>query len=298
MPNLGKFTFMPTRSRYQLLVSFCLMSVVPVLVGVYIASLFVKFPFQDNPENIMTISWVSLFSLALSYLGYLVTRGLVHPIEEVTHTAQRIAEGKVEEPVLLDIQGCDELEELSSSLKTISSNARELLEKVEKLSLKDKLTGLHNASYIRDRLNEEIQRAIHYQCPCSFAYFVVENLDLYASRYGQSAAEEVLKLIAGVFNRYLSDFDKAARITQEEFVIIFPDRNKKKTIEVVEKIEKDIDHGVFLKVVPEDKTRYKVFAGVSEDPLDGVSETELYNKAQRRAKIAMAKGDALVEAFA
>jgi diguanylate cyclase (GGDEF)-like protein len=291
---------MPTKSKYRLLVSFCLMSVVPVLVGVYIASLFIKFPFEDNSsENIATITLVSLFSLVLSYLGYLVTRGIVHPMEEVSQAAQKIAEGRVEEPILIEnVKGCDELEELSYSLKTISSNAKELLEKVEKLSLKDKLTGLYNASYIRERLDEEIQRAIHYQSPCSFAYFSIENMDLYTSRYGQAAAEEALKMIANIFNRYVSDFDKAARVTKEEFVIIFPDKNKKKAIEAVERIEKDIDQSVFLKVAPDDKTRYKVFAGVSEDPLDGVSATELYNKAQRRSRLAMARGDGLVEAFA
>ena len=50
--------------------------------------------------------------------------------------------------------GTDELEELSRSLRVISKNAKELLDKVEKLSPRDKLTGLYNVSYIRERLDD------------------------------------------------------------------------------------------------------------------------------------------------
>ena len=281
---------MPTKLRYKLLISFCLMSLLPIMVGIYIASLFIKFPFEVNTGNLLTIGAVTFFSLILSYLGHLVTRQIVAPISGVSAVAKNIAAGRFDEPV--DVQVSDELEDLSQSLKTITKNAKELLEKVEKLSLKDKLTGLYNATYIRERLDEEIQRAIHYQRPCSFAYFLLDGLNDYGSRQGEKAIEEVLKTVANVFNNHVTEFDRAARVNRDEFVIIFPDRNKKKAVELVQQICGDPLLSPFTK-----EGKLKLIAGVSEDPIDGVSADQLYLIAQIRLKTARANGQA-VEAFA
>ena len=286
------FKVMPTKLRYRLLTAFCLMSLLPTLAGVYIASLFVKFPFEVTSENLITISLVILFSLSLSYFGFQIAKQMVHPIAEVSLAAQSIAEGKLDvKPV--EFKGADELEELTRSLKTISSNARELLDKVDKLTLKDKLTGLYNASYIRERLNEEIQRAIHYQRPCSFAYFVIDNFDSFAAASGAQASDAVLKGFANVFNAELSEFDRAARIHKGEFGIIFFDKNKKKAIEFTERICHSILKSSFVKV----GEGLTVSIGLSENPLDGVTAHDLYMKAQQRSETAAQKGKNQIKAF-
>lgn len=292
MPNLMRGAIAPTKLSYKLFISFCLMSLVPLLIGVYIASLFIHFPFDANRENILTVSLVMLFSALLSFMGYLITRQLIHPITDAAATAKDIAL-KFGYNDKNDVsKGSDELEDLSRSLRTIQFNARELLEKVEKLSLKDKLTGLYNATYIRERLDEEIHRAAHYQRPCAFAYFLVSDLEAYKMAYGQAAADTVVRGIADVFGKNLSEFDRAARIKSDQFALIFPDRNKKKTIELVDGIRKKISG--FLESTGGKLT---VSAGISENPIDGVSAQELFVKAHDRAKSAADKGENGIEAF-
>ena len=206
----------------------------------------------------------------------------------MSYVAKGIAEGRLD-GALADMKGVAELEELSDSLKTISNNARELLEKVEKLSLKDSLTGLYNGSYLRERLSEEIQRAVHYQQPCSLACFSVDNFDELLSRNGLKASEEALKSVAKVFSGYLSEFDRAARTSKGEFAVIFPDKNKKKVIEIADRIQKDIaglSGGSFT-----------VCIGISENPIDGTLAEELLSKAKERVKSARLKGVNRVEAL-
>ena len=286
------FKLMPTKLRYRLLTAFCLMSLLPTLAGVYIASLFVKFPFEVTSENLITISLVIVFSLILSYFGFLIAKQMVHPIVGVSEVAQKIAAGKLDDE-LTEFKGADELEELTRSLKTISSNARELLDKVDKLTLKDKLTGLYNASYIRERLNEEIQRAVHYQRPCSFAYFIFNNFDTYAASSGAQVSEAALKGLANIFNAELSEFDRAARISKGEFGVIFFDKNKKKAIEFTERMRDSIGKSAFMKSGAD----LTVSIGLSENPLDGVTAHDLYTKAQQRSQIAAQKGRNQIEAF-
>ena len=291
-----KIRVMPTASRYRLMVSFCLSSLIPILSGVYIGSLFIKYPFDMNPLNLLTISMVILFSMLLSFLGHEINKGLIFPIEEATRTAEKIAGGKLE--AVPNLRGSDELESLSRNLRTISDNAKELLDQVEKLSLKDKLTGLYKAAYIQERLDEEIRRSVHYQRPCSFVYFHIQSLDEVASKNGAEASENILKAIAHVLGKYLSEFDRAAKINFSEFAIIFTDRNKKSAIEKTERIAAEIKAFLCEQSLNHQKSELKVFAGISENPIDGVIADELYIKAQDRMRLAKTKGMSSVEAFA
>lgn len=295
MPKQPKLYIMPTKLRYKFIVSFCLMSLIPNLVGVYIGSQFIQYPF-DDPFELMSISLMVVLSLFLSLLGFQIIGRLMNPIINVSVAAKHMAQGKLEEPI--EAKGTEELEDLSNSLKIMSTNARELLEKVEKLSLKDKLTGLYNNTYIRERLNEEIQRAIHNQRPCAFAYFNIDRYGAHVLKYGEAASEDILKSAANILSKHLTQFDRAARIKKDEFAVIFADKNKKKAIDVVERISKDIAVFSFTTKGFDEKTLFTVSVGISENPIDGVTGDELYYKAQGRLKVAKAKGANLIEAFA
>lgn len=287
-----KNPLLPTKLKYVLLVSFCLMTLIPMLAGAYVASLIMKAAQEKGEPYLVTVSLVALFSLLVACLGFLVVKQLLMPIVQVKLAAEHIAAGDLrDEPEV--VNSADEIQDLTRSLQKISKNARELLDKVEKLSLKDKLTGLYNAAYIRERLDEEIGRAIHYQRPCSFAFFGVRSLDAYTAEHGDVATEEALRKIAAVFNHEMREFDRAARVGKGEFVIILPDKNKKKCIEMVEKIERSVA-ALSLKVSPE--AALALCAGVSENPIDGVQADGLYIKAQDRMKLALSQGKPL-EAF-
>ncbi|MBI4431907.1 MAG: GGDEF domain-containing protein [Candidatus Omnitrophica bacterium] len=298
MSILTKMAVMPSKLKYKLVVSFCLMSLLPILSGVYVASLFIKFPFELTSANLAATSLVLIFSLAMSLLGYYVAKQVVYPIIDAGMVAKNIAEGRWDiERQIHEIKGADELEDLSRSLHTISTNARELLQKVEKLSMKDKLTGLYNATYIRERLQEEIQRSIHYQRPCAFAYLAIDGFDGYTARYGEAASEDVLKAMAKVFGKRLSEFDRAARITKDEFAIILPDKNKKTAIEFVEAMKREVAEHLLAKPNGQ-KIHFTVSIGISENPLDGVTGNDLFRIAQERMNAARKRGSNLLEAFA
>ena len=297
MSQFNKMTVMPTKLRYKLMVSFCLMSLLPILAGAYIASVFVKFPFVMSRENLTTITLVFLSSLVISFFGYLITRQIFNPIADIAATAENIARGKLVEDDTTNARGSDEIEELSQSLRTISKNARELLDKVERLSLRDKLTGLYNASYIRERLNEEIQRAAHYQRPCSFALFNIDQFNRYVSNHGLEISDGALKFVAQILEKHLSEFDRAARVNKDEFAIIFPDKNKKKAIQIAETISKEIAGFSFSGRNLSEANRLTVSVGVSENPIDGASADQLYVKAQDRLRAAKQKGPNHIEAF-
>lgn len=274
---------LPTKLKYVLMVSFCLMSLIPMLSGAYLISVFMSSDAGSGQSHLFITSFVALFSILVAYLGFIVIKQLLMPLVQIKEAAENMAAGRWEEEAQVGTSA-DEIQDLTQSLKKISRNAKELLEKVEKLSLKDKLTGLYNATYIRERLNEEIRRAIEYQRPCSFVYITVKNYEEIAAKRGEEAAEQILKRMADILNGQMREFDRAARIGRGEFAVIFPDKNKKKCIDLVEKVGHEVSKD------------FQVCAGVSENPIDGVDADSLYVKAQNRMKAAVAAGK-ILEAF-
>lgn len=288
---MKSLSIMPTRLKYKVLVAFCMASLVPLLVGFYVASIFIN-PFADVTTVTLTIFLTLFFSLVLAVEGLYILKQSTSPIELASQAARNIAEGRLEEP---DFKGSDEVEALSKSLKLISKNARELLDTVERLSLKDSLTGLYNASYIRERLDEEIQRAIQFQSPCSFAYFCLAGLVIDPER-SRTEADSVLRSVAAIFGKHISQLDRAARLNQNDFAIIFTGRNKKKAIECAERIRGEIMAMPYAKSGA--AAPITLYVGISENPLDGVSGDTLFIKAQERARALKAKGISATEAFA
>ena len=280
---------LPTKLNYLLLVCFCLMTLIPMLAGAYAASLMMRAAKDQGQPYLPTVSLVGLFSLIVACLGFLVVRQILMPIVQIRQQAKNIASGNLlEEPKVES--STDEIQDLTQSLQRSSRNAKELLDKVEKLSLKDKLTGLYNAAYIRERLDEEIQRAIHYQRPCSFGYLSLKHLDAFAQTFGENATDDVLKQVANIVNSEMREFDRAACVGRGEFVIILPDKNTKKCIDMVETINRKIS-ALGLKLPT--AGALTICAGISENPIDGVNAEGLYLKAQERMRLALTQGKVL-----
>ena len=153
-----------------------------------------------------------------------------------------------------------------------------LIHKVKKLEIKDALTGLYNRTFVRNRLDEEIKRAVSFQRPCAFILFDVDDFKEYHSRFGNIAAEVILKRISVILQDSITDIDKAARFADSTFALILPEKNKRQCLEVAEAIRKRIE---FIFSEEQDiRKRATLTGAVTENPIDGVTAQDLINKAQ------------------
>lgn len=164
-------------------------------------------------------------------------------------------------------------------------------QRAQNLEVVDELTGLYNGKYMKNRLEEEIRRAIRYHRPCSMAIFNVDNFRQFQGRYGDGAAESTLQKMAELLKAQLSDVDRVGRIGPDEFLIILPERNKREAISLAERMRWRIDENLFsdgrLQLPPHSIT---VSGGISENPLDGSTAEELFQKASEAVKLAKVQG--------
>jgi len=162
---------------------------------------------------------------------------------------------------------------LSQQIAIAIENAT-LSSRVEKLEVIDSLTGLYNRSFIAERLDEEIKRAIRFQRPCSFVLFSLDHFEHYHDELGRIAAEQALKRIGAVLKKNANEVEKVGRFGDHQFALILPEKNKRQCIEIAETFRKEIEF-----IFSEGKKRITCTGAVTENPLDGISSEDLITKA-------------------
>ena len=150
------------------------------------------------------------------------------------------------------------------------------IKKSEELSIKDDLTDLYSKNYVLSRLDEEIRRAIFYQRPCSFILFSIDNFKSLRETRGELVAEDVIKRVAKFIRDNTTPVGKAARISGNEFGMLLPEKNKREAAYIAEDVRKQIEAAVFSR---EGSLKITVSGGVSENPIDGSTQEELFKKA-------------------
>jgi diguanylate cyclase (GGDEF)-like protein len=181
-----------------------------------------------------------------------------------------------------------ELLELFAKQIAIALENDILMQRVEKLEIKDALTGLYNKTFIHNRLQEEINRAIIYRRPCAFILLNIDNFQQFHENFGLLQAEVTLKKIAFLIRDSFTEIDRVARVGDNEFAVVLPEKNKRQAQELAENIRKKIDSAF-------DKERdvfrrLTVSGGVSENPLDGVNAEELITQAKEALNSAKTQG--------
>jgi diguanylate cyclase (GGDEF)-like protein len=160
-----------------------------------------------------------------------------------------------------------------------------LINRIAKLEIKDHLTGLYNKRYAFSRLQEEIKRAALRQRPCALILLNIDDFQRFRESHGAGEAEERLKMIATVIREGVSEIDIVARIEDNEFAIILPEKNKREGEAIAEHIRGSIEE--MLQGSGSGVDRLTVSGGIAENPLDGETAEELLHKA--KASLAHAK---------
>lgn len=239
-------------------------------------------PFILDKENRLTEDLAAVF-----YEKFKIKNTLAIPIFLRGRMSGMLGIGNAKDPFLYRREDI-ELMDIFAKQIAIAIENDILLHKVEKLEIKDALTGLYNDAFIQNRMQEEIRRAIAYQRPCAFILLNIDNFQEYHQSFGSLQAESTLKRIAGLIRDSVTEIDRVGRVGDNDFAVILPEKNKRQAQEVAEGIRKKIE---FTFGEEQDSRRkLTVSGGVSENPLDGIEVQELLSRAAQLVKIAKERG--------
>ncbi|HEX8464306.1 MAG TPA: sensor domain-containing diguanylate cyclase [Abditibacterium sp.] len=109
-----------------------------------------------------------------------------------------------------------------------------LNEQLERLSVRDELTGVNNRRAFNAALSRELARARRYDAPLSLVMLDVDNFKKYNDSFGHQAGDEVLRKVGQILPQHLSEMGVAARYGGEEFALILPDTDAQTAQKIAE----------------------------------------------------------------
>ncbi len=109
-------------------------------------------------------------------------------------------------------------------------------EALEKLSITDSLTGLHNRRQLNTELNSEWSRTQRLNSRFSLMLFDVDHFKRINDQYGHPVGDEVLRQIGQCLLEKIRGIDIAARYGGEEFAVLLPGIDSSHALVVAERI--------------------------------------------------------------
>jgi len=95
---------------------------------------------------------------------------------------------------------------------------------LQRLAITDDLTGLANGRYFRQFLTQIVEKARLKRFLVTLFLFDIDNFKRYNDQYGHGVGDEILKQTAHLMRRCVRDHDLVARISGDEFAVVFWDK--------------------------------------------------------------------------
>lgn len=139
---LKQFSLVPKPLQYKLMISFSLMSIIPLLVCVYLATNFIFPKYYD----IGSISLVLVITIVITIFGLILAKEMITPIIQMAIDAKKIAGGDFEHYIRITRE--DEIGDLGNSINTMTQR------------IKDNITELRRYGERTKEINLEINKRV------------------------------------------------------------------------------------------------------------------------------------------
>ncbi len=116
--------------------------------------------------------------------------------------------------------------------------AKEILEKIV---IRDELTGLYNRYFLENIREGEFERAERYEIPLSALILDIDHFKRINDNCGHPVGDDILRITAKIVKENIRKSDYAIRIGGEEILILMPNTNIKGSIVTAERIRQAIE---------------------------------------------------------
>lgn len=232
---------------------------------------------------------VSVILVVVGAIAYLLGVVIVRPLARLAEGADAVAAGDLS--VDLPEAGRGEVGSLTRAFNQMVGRLRrsrdELDERnreLERLSVTDLLTGLHNRRFMLEAFDKEIRRADRHERPFCVLMLDVDRFKEYNDTHGHLAGDEVLKRMGVVLTDATRDLDVLARYGGEEFICLLPECDLENAIAAGERIRRRLAEESF------EGGPVTISIGVAEFPTHGETAGAVIGEADAALYEAKAAG--------
>lgn len=139
-------------------------------------------------------------------------------------------------------------EDTKSILRKENEDLNEIEDELEYLETTDSLTLLFNKRKFYELLEYEMEKDKRYKSGLSIIICSIDNYNKLCNSYDKNITNNLLRNIALQLVKSLRTSDIVARWSDEEFIIIIPNKNIDETKLIAEKIRQVIEHYTFIDI--------------------------------------------------
>ncbi|HEX7502336.1 MAG TPA: GGDEF domain-containing protein, partial [Acidobacteriota bacterium] len=119
------------------------------------------------------------------------------------------------------------------------------LQKLEKMAMNDRLTGVANRRYCETYLQARLEEFRRFDWPLGVIFFDIDDFKKLNDRYSHRVGDRALQTVARTLQRNIRSFDRAGRWGGEEFLVILRNTDKKNLRRIAEKLRLLVERSVF-----------------------------------------------------
>jgi diguanylate cyclase (GGDEF)-like protein len=222
--------------------------------------------------------------LCVGVIAYRLGVLIVRPLERLTKGAAEVADGDlaVDLPAAKGEVGdltevfnhmVERLRHGRQELDAVNEELRNKNEELERLSVSDSLTGLHNRRFLTQRLSEELAGSFRHKGSFTVLMADVDEFKKYNDAFGHPAGDEVLRKVAKILLASTRSVDCTARYGGEEFAVLLPKTTGEPALEVAERIRNRVAQEEFF------GRRITISIGLAEFPEHGATAEAVISRA-------------------
>lgn len=164
--------------------------------------------------------------------------------------------------------------------RKLESDVRDTLNKLEKLAIKDGLTGLYNQHHFKEVISREYKKATRYMQSLSCIMLDLDHFKSVNDTHGHQFGDEVLIQSANILNKMVRDTDFVARYGGEEFFIILPNTDLEGAHTLAERIRMSFSDHIFKKDDISEIVTVSIGVSATSDE-NVISENDLISNADK-----------------
>jgi two-component system, cell cycle response regulator len=208
--------------------------------------------YLDAMQNAVGYGVAGAAALALA-LGFFFSGRLSASLQTLTHAIQEMGQGKLRQHVV--VRAKDEIGFLAEAFNRMSADLsqahhdlqqsnetiRAQAERLQELSVRDEMTGLHNRRYFNAHAAVAFAQAERYSRPFTVAIGDVDHFKKINDTFSHAVGDEVLRQVAQILAGSTRESDIVARFGGEEFVIAFAETPLPEAVATCERIRAAIE---------------------------------------------------------
>jgi len=207
-----------------------------------------------------TMLVVGMLVTLIGFFAYLLSRGIISPLERLTEAAGRVADGDLD--VQVPVKSDDELGTATQVFNDMVNQLKQSRRRLEELSTMDSLTQLSNRRHILEKLSNHLARFHRNGTPFSVLLVDADHFKRINDSAGHVVGDKVLRELGATFKRVLRTVDSAGRYGGEEFLVILDQTRGEEALLTAERVRLAVEStGV---AAEETIARFTVSIGVAE----------------------------------